>query len=56
MVVDLVLKNNMVSILNDIVFFIEKGNEFINLVLEYIIINKDEKIEYMKDDFFFFRG
>ncbi|MDC8002516.1 metal ABC transporter permease [Aureisphaera galaxeae] len=55
-VVDLALKNNMISIEDDIVSLTEKGLEFTELALEYIITNKDEKIEPMKDDFFLFRG
>ncbi len=55
-VLELALKNNMVTIENDIVSLTDKGESFTNLALEYIITNKDEKIEHMKDDFFLFRG
>ena len=55
-VLDLAIKNNMVSIENEIVSLTEKGKEFTDLALEYILTNKDEKIEHMKDDFFLFRG
>jgi manganese/zinc/iron transport system permease protein len=55
-VLDLAVKNNMVSIENRIVSLTEKGKEFTDLALEYIMTNKDEKIEHMKDDFFLFRG
>lgn len=55
-VLDLAEKNNMISIKNKIVSLTEKGKEFTELALEYIITNKDEKIEPMKDDFFLFRG
>jgi len=55
-VVDLAVRNNMISIERDIVSLTEKGKEFTDLALEYIITNKDEKIEHMKDDFFLFRG
>lgn len=55
-VVALAKKNNMVTITNNVVSLTEKGLEFTNLALEYIITNKDEKIESMKDDFFLFRG
>ncbi|MEZ4857235.1 MAG: metal ABC transporter permease [Flavobacteriaceae bacterium] len=55
-IVDLALKNNMISVSKDIVSLTEKGKEFTHLALEYIMTNKDEKIEYMKDDFFLFRG
>jgi manganese/zinc/iron transport system permease protein len=55
-VLELALKNNMISIKNDIVSLTDKGLEFTELALDYIITNKDEKIEKMKDDFFLFRG
>jgi len=55
-VLDLAEKNNMISITNDIVSLTDKGKEFTDLALEYIMTNKDEKIEHMKDDFFLFRG
>jgi len=55
-VLDLALKNNMIVIENDLVALTEKGKEFTDLALEYIITNKDENIEPMKDDFFLFRG
>lgn len=55
-VLDLAAKNNMISITHDIVTLTPKGKEFTDLALEYIVTNKDEKIEHMKDDFFLFRG
>ena len=55
-VVDLALKNNMILIDNNVVSLTEKGKEFTELALEYIITNKDENIEPMKEDFFLFRG
>ncbi len=55
-VLDLALKNNMITIDRSIVSLTDKGKEFTELALEYIITNKDEKIEPMKDDFFLFRG
>ncbi len=55
-VVHLALKNNMIEIEKNVVSLTEKGKEFTDLALEYIITNKDEKIEPMKDDFFLFRG
>jgi manganese/zinc/iron transport system permease protein len=55
-VIDLALKNNMIVIEKEVVNLTEKGLAFTNLALEYIITNKDEKIEHMKDDFFLFRG
>ncbi|RMB56452.1 metal ABC transporter permease [Dokdonia sinensis] len=55
-VLDLAQKNNLIAIENDLVTLTSKGKEFTDLALEYIITNKDEKIEHMKDDFFLFRG
>lgn len=55
-VLDLAQKNNMITITDSIVTLTSKGKEFTDLALEYIITNKDEKIEHMKDDFFLFRG
>jgi manganese/zinc/iron transport system permease protein len=55
-VVDLAKRNNMITIENGVVSLTEKGLEFTELALEYIITNRDEKIEHMKDDFFLFRG
>lgn len=55
-VLELAEKNNMISISNNIVILTKKGKEFTDLALEYIVTNKDEKIEHMKDDFFLFRG
>ncbi len=55
-VVDLALKNNMITIENEVVSLTEKGKEFTNLALEYILTNKDDKIEHIKKDFFLFRG
>lgn len=55
-VVELAQTNNLIKIENDIVSLTEKGKEFTTLALEYIITNKDDKIEMMKKDFFLFRG
>ncbi|MGJ8665469.1 MAG: metal ABC transporter permease [Patiriisocius sp.] len=55
-VVDLALKNNMITIDDQIISLTNKGSDFTNTALEYIITNKDEKIEHLKDDFFLFRG
>lgn len=55
-VLDLAEKNNLVEIKNDVVFLTQKGLTFTEKSLEYIINNKDEKIEPMKEDFFLFRG
>lgn len=55
-VLNLAKKNNLVEVKNNIVFLTEKGLTFTEKSLEYIINNKDEKIEPMKEDFFLFRG
>jgi manganese/zinc/iron transport system permease protein len=55
-VLNLAQKNNLVEIRDDVVFLTEKGLNFTERSLEYIINNKDEKIEPMKEDFFLFRG
>lgn len=55
-VLDLAVANNMITIENQVVSLTGKGLEFTEKALEYIITNKDEKIEDMKDDFFLFRG
>lgn len=55
-ILDLALKNNLILIDNKIVSLTDKGQEFTNLAIDYIITNTDEKIEHMKDDFFLFRG
>lgn len=55
-VLNLALKNNLVTINNSIVSLTEKGNNFTNKAINYIITNEDALIEDMKDDFFLFRG
>ena len=55
-VLDLAERNNMIRITDNVVSLTDKGKEFTDLALEYIITNKDENIEHMKDDFFLFRG
>lgn len=55
-VVDLALKNNMVTIENNLVSLTEKGKDFTAIALDYIMNNRDDKIENIKDDFFLFRG
>ena len=55
-VVDLALKNNMITIDNNIVLLTEKGKNFTGKALDYILTNRDDKIENIKDDFFLFRG
>ncbi|MEN8815818.1 MAG: metal ABC transporter permease [Nonlabens sp.] len=55
-VLDLAENNNMILIQNQVVSLTQKGLDFTEKALDYIITNKDEKIEDMKDDFFLFRG
>ena len=55
-VLDLALKNNMISIEESIVSLTKKGNDFTSKAIDYIITNEDTQIEDMKDDFFLFRG
>ena len=55
-VVDLALKNNMVTIDNSIISLTEKGKSFTDKAIDYIITNDDTGIESMKEDFFLFRG
>lgn len=55
-VLDLALKNNLIEIHNNIVDLTDKGLIFTERSLAFIIENKDEKIEPMKEDFFLFRG
>ena len=55
-ILNLALKNNLIIIDNDIVSLTQKGQEFTDLAIDYIITNTDEKIEHMKEDFFLFRG
>ncbi|MDP2687195.1 MAG: metal ABC transporter permease [Aequorivita sp.] len=55
-VLNLAEKNNLIEIKNSVVSLTEKGLTFTEKSLEYIVNNKDEKIEPMKEDFFLFRG
>ena len=55
-VLNLALKNNLVEVKDDIVFLTEKGLTFSEKSLQYILDNREEKIEPMKEDFFLFRG
>jgi manganese/zinc/iron transport system permease protein len=55
-VVRLALDNNLITITNEVISLSQKGLSFTQAALEYIIINKDDKIEHLKDDFFLFRG
>ncbi|CAM1342819.1 metal ABC transporter permease [Tenacibaculum amylolyticum] len=55
-VVDLALKNNMITIVDHIISLTEKGKAFTDKAIDYIITNDDSEIESMKEDFFLFRG
>lgn len=55
-VVDFALKNNMVKIENNLFVLTDKGKEFTDLTLNYILTNKDDQIEHLKRNFFLFRG
>ncbi|WP_196895918.1 metal ABC transporter permease [Aureivirga marina] len=55
-VVDLALKNNMITINNQIVSLTDKGKLFTEEAISYIISNKKSEIEEMKSRFFLFRG
>ena len=55
-VLDLALKNNMITIDKNIIFLTEKGKDFTDKAIDYIITNDDSKIESIKADFFLFRG
>jgi len=55
-VLNLAQKNNLIHIDKGVVTLTQKGLLFTEKSLEYIISNKDEKIDSMKDDFFLFRG
>lgn len=55
-VVKLALDNNMITITDNVITLTQKGLSFTQTALAYIITNKDDKIEHLKDDFFLFRG
>ena len=55
-VVELALDNNLITITDEVICLTTKGLDFTQTALEYIITNKDDKIEHLKDDFFLFRG
>ncbi|MEP0480365.1 MAG: metal ABC transporter permease, partial [Nonlabens sp.] len=55
-VLELAQKNNMITMQGEVVALTNKGLKFTEKALDYIITNKDEQIEDMKDDFFLFRG
>lgn len=55
-VLNLALKNNMITIENQVVSLTEKGEIFTSKAIDYIITNDAVLIEDMKADFFLFRG
>ncbi len=55
-VLDLAQKNNMITISNGIVNLTEKGDDFTQKAINYIVTNKHTQIEAMKEDYFLFRG
>ena len=55
-VVDLAMRNNMITIDEEIISLTEKGKSFTDKAIDYIITNDDSKIESIKEDFFLFRG
>lgn len=55
-VLDLALRNNMITIDNSIISLTDKGKTFTLEAITYIITNKSAAIEEMKDRFFLFRG
>ena len=55
-VLDLALKNNMITIEKNIISLTDKGKNFTDKAIDYIITNDHSKIESIKEDFFLFRG
>ncbi len=55
-VLNLALKNNLITIDNDVVSLTEKGNTFTSKAIDYILTNEETLIEDIKEDFFLFRG
>ena len=55
-VLDLALRNNMITIDESIISLTSKGKNFTDKAIDYIITNDDSEIESIKDDFFLFRG
>jgi manganese/zinc/iron transport system permease protein len=55
-VLDLALKNNMIMIEESIISLTDKGKNFTDKAIDYIITNDHSKIESIKDNFFLFRG
>lgn len=55
-VLDLALKNNMIIIEESVISLTDKGKNFTDKAIDYIITNDHTKIESIKEDFFLFRG
>jgi manganese/zinc/iron transport system permease protein len=55
-VLDLASKNNMITIDKNIISLTNKGKNFTDKAIDYIITNDHSKIESIKEDFFLFRG
>ncbi len=55
-VLDLGLKNNLITIEDEILNLTEKGKSFTEKAIDYIVTNDNTEIEKMKQDFFLFRG
>ena len=55
-VLDLATKNNLIALSGNIVSLTDKGKEFTEEALRYIVSNKETAIEDLKDRFFLFRG
>jgi manganese/zinc/iron transport system permease protein len=55
-VLELALKNNMITIDSEIVSLTDKGDVFTKNAINYITDNSEEAIEEMKSEFFLFRG
>ena len=55
-VLGLALKNNFVTVENDVVSLTQKGDEFTTKAINYIMTNEDSQIEELKKNFFLFRG
>ena len=55
-IIELALKNNFIRISDQIISLTDKGTDFTDKAIGYIVTNKDGEIENMKDQFFLFRG
>lgn len=55
-VLTLALNNNMVIVVDGVVFLTDKGRNFTQKAITYIVTDRDAEMEYMKRDFFLFRG